>query len=136
MWLAMYMIGLKICSEAGLGLVREIKRVRWFKDWKINKRTCLKQGKNTFRPHSHYGPYYFYFGGSKLKIVMDMVCARLRASGSIPSFLIKFSLWTSTYQAAMQHYIEQTIPQPILISGPKYFLAFSDLSNNFDAKLI
>ena len=27
----------KICSEAGLGLVREINRARWFKDWKINK---------------------------------------------------------------------------------------------------
>ena len=50
--------------------------------------------------------------------------------GSIISAFIKYSLWTSTSQAAMQHNIEHIIPTPILIRVTCCCVAFLEQNKN------
>ena len=50
--------------------------------------------------------------------------------GSIISAFIKYSLWTSTSQAAMQHSIEHIIPTPILIRVTCCCVAFLEQNKN------
>ena len=49
--------------------------------------------------------------GSNHRTLMEIIW--FGSLGSIPSFSIKFSLWTSTRQAVMQHNTVHTIPTPI-----------------------